>query len=314
VPAAGGIRVMLVATDADIEKKRRPRSRTRRGACRQGAVVFGDQSRSCIEIGDDALNVFNMLQIVNTAKRPVQTCRRWCSSCRTERSRRRDAGRLHAERGRRGQEGDRHRAVRARATRSVQFAYSIPLGNEHRDRQKLPAQMTQLSVIAQKIGGMQMTSPQLTRSARCRATVRPSSSVRAASVKAGDTVTLTLSGLPHRSTWPAMSAVILGLSFSPPARGAQPGRTPQQDRRRAQLQARRDKLFSELDAARGTTAQGHRGRARLRHPSRASGDRARGPLRGARTRGRVTLDFQNCVTSTSPAPSGPPPRPQQVPR
>ena len=38
-----------------------------------GVVVLGDQSRFVLEIGDDALNVFNILQIVNTAKRPVKT-------------------------------------------------------------------------------------------------------------------------------------------------------------------------------------------------------------------------------------------------
>ena len=73
VPAVGGIALMLVATDAGHrEGGRGPRSRRRpRGP--GASVVLGEQSRFVIEVGDDALNVFNLLQIVNTAKQPVQT-------------------------------------------------------------------------------------------------------------------------------------------------------------------------------------------------------------------------------------------------
>src|SRR5260221_6972758 len=73
VPAAGGIRLMLVSTDAGIEKKAAEDRAVAQGPAVSGVVVFGEQSRFVLEVGDDALNVFNVLQIVNTAKRPVQT-------------------------------------------------------------------------------------------------------------------------------------------------------------------------------------------------------------------------------------------------
>ncbi len=34
--------------------------------------MLGDQSRFVFEIGDDGLNVFNIMEIVNTARTPVQ--------------------------------------------------------------------------------------------------------------------------------------------------------------------------------------------------------------------------------------------------
>ena len=36
-----------------------------------GTVVLGDQSRFVIEFGDGSLSVFNILQILNTARTPV---------------------------------------------------------------------------------------------------------------------------------------------------------------------------------------------------------------------------------------------------
>jgi hypothetical protein len=246
VPAAGGIRVMLVATDADIEKRAAEDRALAAGPAIEGAVVFGDQSRFVIEIGDDALNVFNMMQIVNTAKRPVSAAALVFE--------------LPAEAIGVGiLEGSSPSAVAAGkkvtvngpfapGDTMVQFAYSIPLGNETVViAQKLPAQMTQMSVIAQKIGGMQLNSPQLTEKREMPADGQTFLVGQGGSVKAGDTVTLTLSGLPHRSSAPAMVTLVLsGLILAAGAWGASRSRTPQQDKTRAQLQARRDKLFAEL--------------------------------------------------------------------
>ena len=64
---------MLVATDAALEKKAADDRKLAEGPPVSGVVVIGGESRFVIEVGDDALNVFNLLQIVNSAKRPVQT-------------------------------------------------------------------------------------------------------------------------------------------------------------------------------------------------------------------------------------------------
>ena len=64
---------MLVATDPNTEKKAEEDRQLAQSAPVNGVVVLGEQSRVVIEAGDEALNVFNIFQIVNTARTPVRT-------------------------------------------------------------------------------------------------------------------------------------------------------------------------------------------------------------------------------------------------
>ena len=247
VPTAGGVRVMLVATDAAAEQKAAEDRKLAAGPAVTGTVVLGDQSRLVIEIGDDALNVFNILQIVNTAKRPVKTERPLVFELPKKAV---GAGML---------EGSTPGAVAAgnRVTvngpfapgnTTVQFAYSVPLGSEEITiAQKMPAQMTQISVIAQKTGAMQLVSPQLAGTREMTAEGQTYIVGQGGAIRAGDTVTLTLSGLPHRPIWPrnlalALAAVILGAG----AWGATRRPASSESGRRQRLAADRDKLFAQL--------------------------------------------------------------------
>ena len=247
VPTAGGIRVMLVATDAEIEKKAAADRELAQGPAVQGSVVFSYQSRFVLEVQDDSLNVFNMFEVENTAKRPVQTDGPLVFVLPDNAQ---GVGML---------EGSTPNAVAAGKTVTVngpfapgktvvQFAYSIPLGAESIEiAQKLPAPMTQVSVVAQKIGAMQMASPQLSERREMPADGQVFILGQGGALKAGDTVTLTLSGLPHRSTWPAnLALAIAAVIVAAGAWGAVRGRTAEPSTRRAQLQARREKLYSEL--------------------------------------------------------------------
>ena len=72
VAASGGVRVALVATDPEAEKRAAEDTRLAQAAAQPGIVVLGDQSRIVVEAGDEVLNVFNIMQIVNTARTPVQ--------------------------------------------------------------------------------------------------------------------------------------------------------------------------------------------------------------------------------------------------
>jgi hypothetical protein len=249
VPAAGGIRLMLVATDAAIEQKAAEDRKLAAGPAVSGTVVLGEQSRFVIETGDDALNVFNIMQIVNTAKRPVDIGGPLVFDLPPDAI---GAGML---------EGSSPKAVAAgkRVTVTgpfapgdtlIQFAYSLPLGDEEiKIAQKMPAAMAQLSVIAQKIGTMQLSSAQVSQKREMAADGQTYIVGQGGGVKAGDTVTLTLTGLPHRATWPAYLAVALAtVIICAGAWGASRGASPQQANRRKQLQTQRDRLFAELAA------------------------------------------------------------------
>ena len=248
VPAAGGTRLMLVATDAGLERKTAEDRGLAAGPAVPGAVALGEQSRFVIEVGDDALNVFNILQIVNTANRSVTTSAPLVFDLPDAAT---GAGML---------EGSAPNAVAAgkRVTVTgpfapgntlVQFGYSVPLGHEEIVlAQRLPAPMSQVSVLAQKIGGMQLLSPQITQRREMAAEGQNYIVGQGGAVKAGDTLTLTLTGLPHRPAWPrnvalVFSAVILGAGAWAATRGAV---APHQNARRGQLNARRDRLFTEL--------------------------------------------------------------------
>jgi hypothetical protein len=97
---------------------------------------------------------------------------------------------------------------------------------------------------------MQLSSPQVTARREMAADGQTYIVAQGGAVKAGDAVTVTLTGLPHRPTWPrnvalGLSAIILGAGAWGATRG---GRAPGQSARRQLLQTRRDRLFSELTA------------------------------------------------------------------
>ena len=117
-----------------------------------GIVVLGEQTRFVIEIGDEALNVFNILQIVNTARTPVQTAAPVVFELPAGAS---GAGVL---------DGSAPNAVAtpgrvtvngpfAPGNTMVQFAYSLAFGKDTLTiQQKLPLPLAQFSLIVQKIG------------------------------------------------------------------------------------------------------------------------------------------------------------------
>src|SRR5262245_19018889 len=243
VPAMGGIRLMLVATDAAAGS-----TAPAQAPAAAGSVSFGQESRLVIETGDDALNVFNIFQIVNPSQSPVQ------------------AGPLVFELpvdavGVGLLQGSTAKAVAAGKKVTVngpfapgatilQFAYSIPLGSDAiAVEQKLPAALPQLSVVAQKIGSMQLASPQLSQRREMAADGNTYIVAQGGALKAGDTVSLTLTNLPSRPRWPSAAAVglaagILGWgawAATRRARAAVPAS-------RRDLQGRRDKMFAELAA------------------------------------------------------------------
>jgi hypothetical protein len=250
VPSRGGIRTMLVLTDPELEKKAAQDRELAKGPAVTGAVVFGEQSRFVIEAGDDALNVFYILQIVNTAKRPVQTDAPLVFDLPAGAQ---GAGML---------EGSAPNGVAAGkkvtitgpfqpGNTMIQFAYSVPLGADTIVlAQKLPAQMNQVSVVAQKLGAMQLSSPQVTQKQEMSGEGNVYIVGQGSTVKAGDTITLTLTNLPSRPSWPANLALFVSLvillagAWGASRRPA----SPKQAARQANLQARREKLFAELAA------------------------------------------------------------------
>jgi hypothetical protein len=252
IPDVGGIRLMLVATDPTAAKEA---GRLAQQPPVAGSVTFGGESRFVVEMGDDSLSVFNILQIVNADKRPVQTAPLVFDLP----SGAVGAGLL---------EGSPKTAVAAgnRVTvngpfapglTTLQFAYSIPLGSDSiAIEQKLPAALPQLSVVVQKLGAMQLISPQIEQRREMSADGNTYIVGQGGPLKAGDTVSLTLSGLPSRAAWPRAFAVTLAAAILAGGAWAASRRPRAVTTVRRNLHGQREKLFAELASLEAARREG----------------------------------------------------------
>ena len=250
VPSTGGVRVMLVATDPELEKRAAEDRQLAQGPAQRGTVVIGGDSRFVFEVGDQALNVFNLMQIVNTARVPIDT-----------------GGPLVFELPAAAEHVEMMQGSSSQATAAdnrvevkgpfppgmslVQFAYTLPYSaGDVVVRQVMPVQLTQLTVIAQKVGAMHLASPQVTQHADREAAGQTYILGQGPAIAAGSAVEFSFTGLPHTPTWPRNVALFLALVIliggafftANGARGAGDGGE------RARLEARREKLFEELTA------------------------------------------------------------------
>ena len=251
VPSNGGVRVALVATDPELEKRAAEDRKMAAGPAQRGTVVLGGESRFVFEMGDGGLNVFNLLQIVNTARVPIDVGDPLLFEL--------PANAEHAAL----MEGSSNLATAAGTrvvvkgpfppgTTLVQFAYELPFSSGAVTvRQVMPAQLTQLTVIAQKVGNMHMTSPQMTQHGDREAQGQTYILGQGPAVPPGGAVEFSFTGLPYSATWPRNVALFLAVAilgagvFYSLGTGAL---RPADNAERKRLEARREKLFAELTA------------------------------------------------------------------
>jgi hypothetical protein len=250
VPAQGGIRVALVATDP-AAAKRAPQGQAGQAGAQAGTVVLGDRSRFVIEMGDEALNVFALLDIVNAAAAPVQPSNPVVFDLPEAAL---GAGMLEGSSPQAVVAGKQVRVSGPFAPGStvVQFAYSLATaGSSLTIDQRLPIGLAQLSVMAQKVGPMELHSPQIAEHQDMPLQGETFIVAKGPAVAAGQTVSFTLSGLPHHAVWPrnlalTLAVLILGAGVWASTRAGKPAAVEKERRKR--LEARRDRLFAELTA------------------------------------------------------------------
>lgn len=248
LPAQSGVRLMLVATDPGATQRAEEDQKLAQEPARTGIVILGDQSRFVIELGEDGLTVFNIYQIVNTARTPVQPAVPIVFQA-PEGAQRTSL-----------LEGSSPQAVAAgdRVTVNgpfppgmtlVQFAYTVPFARDTRTiTQRIPAALAQLAVVVQKAGEMRLSSPQVSQQRDVTAEGQTYILGQGPPLPAGSDVTFTLSGLPHAPTWPRNVAVSLAIIvLLAGGYGAVRGRSGAAVERR-RLEAERERLFSQLTA------------------------------------------------------------------
>ena len=208
-----GMRIALVATDpGDVALAAEDKALASAPAV-NGTVVLGPESRVVVELGEDGLTVFYLLEVVNTKQTPVDI-----------------GGPLIFElpQGARGvsmlpdsspqgsANGPRIIVTGpfAPGATKVEAAYELPYrGPAVRLEQVWPATLQQMTLFVEQYGALDVTSPDITGRSMVTGQQKPFISASGPAIEAGKSLTLDFSGLPHRSLWPRWVALALACVF-----------------------------------------------------------------------------------------------------
>ena len=265
-PTRGGIRLMLVATDPN--KKAAPKAPD--APAKTGPVEIGDQSRIVMQPREEAVELFYLLDINNSQSVPVNPPTPFTfdlpsgatgSAIMDGSSPQASVKGLHVT----------VLGPFAPGHTFVQVASELPATGGSIDiAQKLPANLTQLSVIVKKLGETTLKSPQLKEQREMPADGEVYIAATGGPVTAGQAIELTVDGVPHHSQAPrrvalalAAAVALIGIWFATRPTGDAAAQAA--DRKR--LIARREKLFNELT------------RLEQDHRSGRAGDRRYAPRR-----------------------------------
>ena len=248
VPAKGGIRVILIAgLQKLVERRKQEAAEAAAAPPIKGVVVFGGDSRIVMEFQDDALQVFYLLDIVNSARTRVDMGGPIIVDLPAGAG---SATVLQGSAPSATARGD-HVTITgpfAPGTTSVQIAYSMPHSSDALTLvQKLPVAFQDLAVIVQKMGDVRMTSPQFTTREERAANGTPFIVGTGSGLPAGAELEIHLTGLPSHASWPRYLA--LGLAGSIVALGiwmAFGASSRAEEDRRSRLVSRREALYGEL--------------------------------------------------------------------
>jgi hypothetical protein len=214
-----GLRIILVATDPEAAKREEEDRRLAAGPAVQGTVVLGPESRVIAEMSGDRLSFYYILEVVNSARTPVDLGGPLIFDLPRE------------ARGTTVLDDSTPKATAngARITvlgpfppgvTKVQTAYELPYGGAvARLTQRWPVALQQMTVVVQQIGGLSLASPQLSATKdvtddQGRALILGTGP----GLAAGQALTLDISGLPHHAEWPrnlalALAGVIVAAGF-----------------------------------------------------------------------------------------------------
>jgi hypothetical protein len=248
IPTSGGIRIALAAISAQTPPSARNGSQAA-GPAQAGTVALSDRSRFVFEIGDEALNSFALLEIVNAAAVPVATSQPVVFNLPSNAL---HPGLLEGSTPQASLSGNRIivNGPFAPGTTVVQFGYSLPIsGGSLTIEQELPVALGQVSVMAQKVGDLQLQSPQIAEHRDMPLQGETFIVGKGPALPAGQVIQFTFSGLPHHAVWPrnlalTLAGLILAAGVWGARRRASPGHAEQERRKR--LDAKRGRLLDEL--------------------------------------------------------------------
>ena len=250
VPATGGVRVALIAGIANAAAREKAAAEAAaREPARPGVVEIGPESRVVIEFQDDRLTVFYLLEIVNNARTPIDIGGPLLIELPTGAA---GASMMQGSSPNASARGDLLTITGPfpPGVTQAHVGFTLPqAGDSISIRQTWPAAMAQVFVGVEKIGGLQMSSPQLTDT---REMTTEGGAVfimgTGGRINPGQELVINLSGIPAHSRTPRN--LVLGLVVLIFAAGAWFAFWPEkaQAAQDARLRARKDKLLNDVVA------------------------------------------------------------------
>lgn len=244
VPAQGGIRLLLVATDKEKEAEK---AREAAAPAVPGTVVIAGESRMVIEPDEDTVRVYYLLDVVNSARTAVTPTAPFMFDAPTGAL---GVSLLEGSSPLANVTGTRVRVSGAfpPGNTLVQVGFSLPQKNGTVDVvQHFPAAMQHVGIIVKKVGDAKLSSPQVARQQDLTSNQVTYIAAAGGVVAVGQPVTFTITGLPHHSTTPLYASLALAIIVT--LAGVwfawRPSGQPKSGDRR-ELIARRERLFQEL--------------------------------------------------------------------
>ena len=238
-PSVGGVAVMLVASagGAAVQQPARP-----------GSVSLGPRSRIVLDLEDDTLQMYYLLEILNPAPYPVTPSAPLIMDLPTGAA---GAGTIQGSSPQVVVRGSRVTVTPPfqPGTTAVNVAFTMPyFGDEISISQKLPVSLAGATVVMRKLGDMQIQSPRLTTHQEMPLEGRLYVMASGPAIDGNGVLAFDVSGLPHHSTVPrtvagALAALIVGVGLLAAFTG---GDRHAAAARRKQLENRREKAFAGL--------------------------------------------------------------------
>ncbi len=197
-----GLRIILVATDPETVKREEEDRRLASGPAVKGTVALGPSSRVIADLSGDRLGIYYMVEIVNSARTPVDIGGPLIFDLPREA---RGAAVLEDSTPQATANGPRITVLGpfAPGATPVRIAYELPYnGDTARLTQIWPAALPQTTVLVSQIGGLSMASPQLSNIQDITDQGQALILGTGPGLAAGKSLTLSISGLPHHATWP----------------------------------------------------------------------------------------------------------------
>jgi hypothetical protein len=252
VPAQGGVRLMLVATDPNAAKEAAEAEKLAQSAAQPGAVTLGSESRIHVELGEEAADVYYLLQINNTANVPVQPREAFAIELPGEAT---NSTILEGSNPKATAAG---RLVRvegpfAPGRTMVQAAFRMPYsGGRVEFRQAFPARFEQPVIsITKKTPGVTLRSSTFHDAREMPNEGQLLLVAHARETAANTPLDVRIDGVPSHPAWPRTIALILAgaiLGIGAWLTATAKRRVAQKAGAAQQLHARREKLLSDLAA------------------------------------------------------------------